>query len=197
MSVIRAFNVSKTVIYTYQIISTLRKTLKFSWKKWSKNLEIGNKRVYLCTRNQEMTPKAIEEVRGVEELIYRQFLVAIVLQNGVRRKASKKNFKKTLQKVWKLKTKALLLHPLSKRKASNWFWGFENKFWKNFLKKKMRKKLEVSNKTPYLCIRFRSWKRATDKQERDSSLRYWKVWKTASASPRNKFRGIMTGLKRK
>ena len=71
-----------------------------------------------------MTPKAIEEVRGVEELIYRQFLVAIVLQNGVRRKASKK----TLQKVWKLKTKALLLHPLSKRKTSNWFWGFENKF---------------------------------------------------------------------
>ena len=112
--------------------------------------------MYLCTRNQEMTPKAIEEVRGVEELIYRQFLIAIVLQDGVRRKASKKNFKKTLQKVWKLKTKALLLHPLSKRKASNWFWGFENKFWKNFLKKKMRKNLEVSNKTPYLCIRFRS-----------------------------------------
>ena len=77
-------------------------------------MEIGNKRVYLCTRNQEMTPKAIEEVRGVEELIYRQFLIAIVLQDGVRRKASKKNFKKTLQKVWKLKTKALLLHPLSK-----------------------------------------------------------------------------------
>ncbi|MCI5981273.1 MAG: hypothetical protein MRZ38_10420 [Muribaculaceae bacterium] len=119
-------------------------------------MEIGNKRVYLCTRNQEMTPKAIEEVRGVEELIYRQFLMAIVLQNGVRRKASKKNFKKTLQKVWRLKTKALLLHPLSKRKTSNWFWGFENKFWKNFLKKKMRKNLEVSNKTPYLCIRFRS-----------------------------------------
>lgn len=192
MSVIRAFNVSKTVIYTYQIISTLRKTLKFSWKKWSKNLEIGNKRVYLCTRNQEMTPKAIEEVRGVEKLIYRQFLTAIVLQNGVRRKASKK----TLQKVWKLKTKALLLHPLSKRKTSNWFWGFENKFWK-ISWKKMRKNLEVSNKTPYLCIRFRSWKWATDKRERDSSLRYWKVWKTASASPRNKFRGIMTGLKRK
>ena len=196
MSVIRAFNVSKTVIYTYQIISTLWKTLKFSWKKWSKNLEIGNKRVYLCTRNQEMTPKAIEEVRGVEELIYRQFLMAIVLQDGVRRKASKKNFKKTLQKVWRLKTKALLLHPLSKRKTSSWFWGFENKFWKKILKK-MRKNLEVSNKTPYLCIRFRSWKWATDKQERDSSLRYWKVWKTASASPRNKFRGIMTGLKRK
>ena len=196
MSVIRAFNVSKTVIYTYQIISILRKTLKFSWKKWSKNLEIGNKRVYLCTRNQEMTPKAIEEVRGVEELIYRQFLIAIVLQDGVRRKASKKNFKKTLQKVWKLKTKALLLHPLSKRKTSNWFWDFESKFWKKSWKK-MRKNLEVSNKTPYLCIRFRSWKRATDKQERDSSLRYWKVWKTASASPRNKFRGIMTGLKRK
>ena len=91
-------------------------------------MEIGNKRVYLCTRNQEMTPKAIEEVRGVEELIYRQFLIAIVLQNGVRRKASKKTSKKTLQKVWKLKTKALLLHPLSKRKTSNWFWGFENKF---------------------------------------------------------------------
>ena len=86
-----------------------------------------------------MTPKAIEEVRGVEELIYRQFLVAIVLQDGVRRKASKKNFKKTLQKVWKLKTKALLLHPLSKRKTSNWFWGFENKFWKNFLKKDAKK----------------------------------------------------------
>ena len=196
MSVIRAFNVSKTFIYTYQIISTLGKTLKFSWKKWSKNLEIGNKRMYLCTRNQEMTPKAIEEVRGVEKLIYRQFLIAIVLQNGVRRKASKKNFKKTLQKVWKLKTKALLLHPLSKRKTSNWFWGFENKFWK-ISWKKMRKNLEVSNKTPYLCIRFRSWKWATDKRERDSSLRYWKVWKTASASPRNKFRGIMTGLKRK
>ena len=196
MSVIRAFNVSKTFICTYQIISTLGKTLKFSWKKWSKNLEIGNKRVYLCTRNQEMTPKAIEEVRGVEKLIYRQFLIAIVLQNGVRRKASKKNFKKTLQKVWKLKTKALLLHPLSKRKTSNWFWGFENKFWK-ISWKKMRKNLEVSNKTPYLCIRFRSWKWATDKRERDSSLRYWKVWKTASASPRNKFRGIMTGLKRK
>lgn len=122
MSVIRAFNVSKTVIYTYQIISTLRKTLKFSRKKWSKNLEIGNKRVYLCTRNQEMTPKAIEEVRGVEELIYRRFLVAIVLQDGVRRKASKKKTsKKTLQKVWRLKTKALLLHPLSKRKTSSWF----------------------------------------------------------------------------
>ena len=45
-----------------------------------------------------MTPKAIEEVRGVEELIYRQFLVAIVLQNGVRQKASKKNFKKKLCK---------------------------------------------------------------------------------------------------
>lgn len=196
MSVIRAFNVSKTVIYTYQIISTLRKTLKFSWKKWSKNLEIGNKRVYLCTRNQEMTPKAIEEVRGVEELIYRQFLIAIVLQDGVRRKASKKTSKKTLQKVWKLKTKALLLHPLSKRKTSSWFWDFESKFWKKSWKK-MRKNLEVSNKTPYLCIRFRSWKWATDKRERDSSLRYWKVWKTASASPRNKFRGIMTGLKRK
>ena len=85
-----------------------------------------------------MTPKAIEEVRGVEELIYRQFLIAIVLQDGVRRKASKK-LQKTLQKVWKLKTKALLLHPLSKRKASNWFWGFENKFWKNFLKKRCEK----------------------------------------------------------
>lgn len=45
-----------------------------------------------------MTPKAIEEVRGVEELIYRQFLMAIVLQDGVRRKASKKNFKKKLCK---------------------------------------------------------------------------------------------------
>ena len=54
--------------------------------------------MYLCTRNQEMTPKAIEEVRGVEKLIYRQFLIAIVLQNGVRRKASKKNFKKKLCK---------------------------------------------------------------------------------------------------
>ena len=196
MSVIRAFNVSKTVIYTCQIISILRKTLKFSWKKWSKNLEIGNKRVYLCTRNQEMTPKAIEEVRGVEELIYRQFLMAIVLQDGVRRKASKKNFKKTLQKVWKLKTKALLLHPLSRRKD----FKLVLRFWKQVLKKILKKdakNLEVSNKTPYLCIRFRSWKRATDKQERDSSLRYWKVWKTASASPRNKFRGIMTGLKRK
>ncbi len=92
-------------------------------------MEIGNKRVYLCTRNQEMTPKAIEEVRGVEKLIYRQFLTAIVLQNGVRQKTLKKKLqKKTLQKVWKLKTKALLLHPLSKRKTSNWFWGFENKF---------------------------------------------------------------------
>ena len=102
-------------------------------------MEIGNKRVYLCTRNQEMTPKAIEEVRVVEELIYRQFLIAIVLQDGVRRKASKKKLQKTLQKVWKLKTKALLLHPLSKRKASSWFWGFENKFWKNFLKKDAKK----------------------------------------------------------
>ena len=45
-----------------------------------------------------MTPKAIEEVRGVEELIYRQFLVAIVLQNGVRRKASKKKLQKKLCK---------------------------------------------------------------------------------------------------
>ena len=45
-----------------------------------------------------MTPKAIEEVRGVEELIYRQFLIAIVLQDGVRQKASKKNFKKKLCK---------------------------------------------------------------------------------------------------
>ena len=87
-------------------------------------MEIGNKRVYLCTRNQEMTPKAIEEVRGVEELIYRQFLIAIVLQDGVRRKASKKNFKKTLQKVWKLKTKALLLQPLSKRKDFKLVLGF-------------------------------------------------------------------------
>ena len=56
--------------------------------------------MYLCTRNQEMTPKATEEVRWDEELIYREFPKATVLQNGVRRKASKKNFKKTLQKVW-------------------------------------------------------------------------------------------------
>ena len=54
--------------------------------------------MYLCTRNQEMTPKAIEEVRGVEKLIYRQFLIAIVLQNGVRRKASKKKTSKKLCK---------------------------------------------------------------------------------------------------
>ena len=45
-----------------------------------------------------MTPKAIEEVRGVEELIYRQFLIAIVLQDGVRRKASKKKLQKKLCK---------------------------------------------------------------------------------------------------
>ena len=68
-----------------------------------------------------MTPKAIEKVRGVEELIYRQFLMAIVLQDGVRRKASKKKLQKNFAKVWKLKTKALLLHPLSKRKTSSWF----------------------------------------------------------------------------
>ena len=45
-----------------------------------------------------MTPKAIEEVRGVEELIYRQFLIAIVLQDGVRRKASKRKLQKKLCK---------------------------------------------------------------------------------------------------
>ena len=68
--------------------------------------------MYLCTRNQEMTPKATEEVSGVEKLIYSEFSEAIVLQDGVRRKASKKNFAKSLE----LKIKALLLHPLSKRK---------------------------------------------------------------------------------
>ena len=68
--------------------------------------------MYLCTRNQEMTPKATEEVRWDEELIYREFPKATVLQDGVRRKVSKKNFAKSLE----LKIKALLLHPLSKRK---------------------------------------------------------------------------------
>ncbi len=51
-----------------------------------------------------MIPKAIEEVRGVEKLIYRQFLIAIVLQNGVRRKALKKNFlKKDAKKFGSIK----------------------------------------------------------------------------------------------
>ena len=63
-----------------------------------------------------MTPKATEEVRWVGELIYREFPKATVLQNGVRRKASKKNFKKNLVKSLELEIKALLLHPLSKRK---------------------------------------------------------------------------------
>ena len=79
-------------------------------------MEIGNKRVYLCTRNQEMTPKAIEEVRGVEELIYRQFLIAIVLQNGVRQKASKKNFKKNFAKSLEVKDEGITFAPAFKTK---------------------------------------------------------------------------------
>ena len=80
--------------------------------------------MYLCTRNQEMTPKAIEEVRGVEELIYRQFLIAIVLQDGVRRKASKKKLQKTLQKVWKLKNKSITFAPAFKTKDFKLVLGF-------------------------------------------------------------------------
>ena len=67
-----------------------------------------------------MTPKAIEEVRGVEELIYRQFLVAIVLQNGVRRKASKKNFAKSLE----VKNKSITFAPAFKTKGFKLVLGF-------------------------------------------------------------------------
>ena len=79
-------------------------------------MEIGNKRVYLCTRNQEMTPKAIEEVRGVEELIYRQFLMAIVLQDGVRRKALKKKLQKNFAKSLEVKNKSITFAPAFKTK---------------------------------------------------------------------------------
>lgn len=87
-------------------------------------MEIGNKRVYLCTRNQEMTPKAIEEVRGVEELIYRQFLIAIVLQDGVRRKASKKNFKKNFAKSLEVKNKSITFASAFKTKGFKLVLGF-------------------------------------------------------------------------
>ena len=63
-----------------------------------------------------MTPKAIEEVRGVEELIYRQFLVVIVLQNGVRQKASKKNFKKNFAKSLEVKNESITFAPAFKTK---------------------------------------------------------------------------------
>ena len=87
-------------------------------------MEIGNKRVYLCTRNQEMTPKAIEEVRGVEELIYRQFLIAIVLQNGVRRKASKKKLQKNFAKSLEVKNKSITFAPAFKTKDFKLVLGF-------------------------------------------------------------------------
>ena len=64
-----------------------------------------------------MTPKAIEEVRGVEELIYRQFLIAIVLQNGVRQKASKKNFKKNFAKSLEVKDEGITFAPAFKTKG--------------------------------------------------------------------------------
>ena len=70
-----------------------------------------------------MTPKAIEEVRGVEELIYRQFLIAIVLQDGVRRKASKKtskNFAKSLE----VKNKSITFAPAFKTKDFKLVLGF-------------------------------------------------------------------------
>ena len=54
-----------------------------------------------------MTPKAIEKVRGVEELIYRQFLIAIVLQDGVRRKASKKKLQKNFAKSLEVKNESI------------------------------------------------------------------------------------------
>ena len=54
-----------------------------------------------------MTPKAIEEVRGVEELIYRQFLIAIVLQDGVRQKASKKKLQKNFAKSLEVKNESI------------------------------------------------------------------------------------------
>ena len=63
-----------------------------------------------------MTPKATEEVSGVEKLICSEFSKAIVLQDGVRRKALKKKLQKNFAKSLELKIKALLLHPLSKRK---------------------------------------------------------------------------------
>ena len=87
-------------------------------------MEIGNKRVYLCTRNQEMTPKAIEEVRGVEELIYRQFLIAIVLQDGVRQKATKKKFKKNFAKSLEVKNKSITVAPPFKTKDFKLVLGF-------------------------------------------------------------------------
>ena len=67
-----------------------------------------------------MTPKAIEKVRGVEELIYRQFLMAIVLQDGVRRKASKKNFAKSLE----VKNKSITFAPAFKTKDFKLVLGF-------------------------------------------------------------------------
>ena len=80
--------------------------------------------MYLCTRNQEMTPKAIEKVRGVEELIYRQFLMAIVLQDGVRRKASKKNFKKNFAKSLEVKNESITFAPAFKMKDFKLVLGF-------------------------------------------------------------------------
>ena len=63
-----------------------------------------------------MIPKAIEEVRGVEELIYRQFLVAIVLQNGVRQKASKKKLQKNFAKSLEVKNESITFAPAFKTK---------------------------------------------------------------------------------
>lgn len=71
-----------------------------------------------------MTPKAIEEVRGVEELIYRQFLIAIVLQNGVRQKASKKNFKKNFAKSLEVKNESITFAPAFKTKDFKLVLGF-------------------------------------------------------------------------
>ena len=72
-----------------------------------------------------MTPKAIEEVRGVEELIYRQFLIAIVLQDGVRRKASKKKTsKKNFAKSLEVKNESITFAPAFKMKDFKLVLGF-------------------------------------------------------------------------